>query len=145
MRLTDNSNNKTLTDIWDVYFKPDDKVQKQQLSFSPFRSCRGAAPVWRHESASRQVIPIRILKGCHMVRGVAETESVAEVKEMCVCSEDHQPNIPLVYTFPHFLCINCSCESNLTQSWTVHTLLYKLACSVSQPCSGLSFFSHFFI
>lgn len=46
-----------------------------------------------------------------------------------------------VYTFSHFLCVNCSCKSNLTQSWTVHTLLYQLACCVSQPCSGLSFFT----
>lgn len=83
--LTDNSDDKPLTDIWDMYFKPDAKGQKQQVSFSPFRSCRGAAPVWWHESASRQVIPIRVLKGCPVVRGVTETESVAEVKEMCVC------------------------------------------------------------
>lgn len=88
--------------MWDVYFKPDDKVQKQQLSFSAFGSCRGAALVWRHESASRQVILIRILKGCHMVPGVTEIESVAEVKEMCVCSEDHQPTFLLFTPFLTF-------------------------------------------
>lgn len=63
------------------------KVQEQQVSVFPLHSSRGTAPVWRHESACRQVIPI--LKRCCRSSWL-NRDCVWLRSRKGVCSGDHR-------------------------------------------------------